>query len=116
MANERTFPVTHGRIADAARVLTAEAQRRLDGSGRITESGWSDAISATSRRLGQRDDELSDADEDALGEALVRRGRAQEQLLHHPERVPVRVLLDDLAVRKAGEGESRDLTHDGGAA
>src|SRR6185437_2526804 len=31
------------------------------------------------------------------------------KLLHHPERVPVRVLLDDLAVRKAGEGESRDL-------
>src|SRR5438128_10975151 len=35
--------------------------------------------------------------------------RNNAKLLHHPERVPVRVLLDDLAVRKAGEGESRDL-------
>src|SRR5205823_9893578 len=32
--------------------------------------------------------------------------RNNVKLLHHPERVPVRVLLDDLAVRKAGEGES----------
>src|SRR5207244_5483177 len=29
--------------------------------------------------------------------------------LLHPERVPVRVFLDDLAVRKAGESTSRDL-------
>src|SRR5438067_5061695 len=34
--------------------------------------------------------------------------RNNAELLHHPERVPVRVLLDDLAVRKAGEGEPRD--------
>src|SRR5438128_1647185 len=35
--------------------------------------------------------------------------RNNAKLLHHSERVPVPVLLDDLAVRKAGEGESRDL-------
>src|SRR6266496_160032 len=35
--------------------------------------------------------------------------RNNAKLLHHPERVPVRVLLDDLAVLKAGKGESRDL-------
>src|SRR5439155_24475622 len=35
--------------------------------------------------------------------------RNNAELLHHPERVPVRVLLDDLPVRKAGESESRDL-------
>ena len=35
--------------------------------------------------------------------------RNNAELLHHPERVPVRVLLDDLAVRKARKSESRDL-------
>lgn len=44
-------PVTHGQIQAAARVLAAEAQRRLDAHGHISQNEWDDALAATATRI-----------------------------------------------------------------